>query len=73
MFSSVRVAGTQITASGAGATGEYVASARIGRTPLTRDWVTDDELRSSRTLTFVTSATPGEWGTSADAAPPVVG
>ena len=76
MFPSVVIRGTgtqpvlTISAPGAGPAQQYVAAATIGGQPLTQAWLPDAQVRSGQTLAYTTSASPTDWATGADAAPP---
>jgi len=65
-----------IDAADASSTNEYVASATLSRprrssaTPFDQTWLTNDALRTGRTLTLTMSPTPTDWATTAAAAPP---
>jgi predicted alpha-1,2-mannosidase len=72
LFDTVHLrGGTDILATGAGPTNEYVAAARLGKHALDRDWVSTDELFGGRRLTYTLSTTPTDW--AAASTPPVVG
>ncbi|MET8679332.1 GH92 family glycosyl hydrolase [Streptomyces sp. NPDC004647] len=59
-----------ISAPGAGDTGRYVRSARLGDAGLTRTWITTDDIRAGRNLFFEVGAEPSAWGTRPQDAPP---
>lgn len=77
LFSSVVVRGDgtgrprlTITAAGAGPADEYVAAATLSGRPLTRDWLTVNQVGSGRALALTLRPTPSRWATGPDAAPP---
>ncbi|MFF4545687.1 GH92 family glycosyl hydrolase [Streptomyces sp. NPDC001406] len=61
-----------VTAPGTSATDRYVQSARTDGSPYGRTYLTTDALRSLRQLAFTVGPDPSEWGTSREAAPPVL-
>ncbi|MEU1404880.1 GH92 family glycosyl hydrolase [Streptomyces sp. NPDC005728] len=61
-----------VTAPGTSASDRYVQSVRTDGTPHTRTYLTTDALRSVRSLAFTVGPRPSEWGTSPQAAPPVL-
>ncbi|MFF7122619.1 GH92 family glycosyl hydrolase [Streptomyces sp. NPDC008240] len=61
-----------VTAPGTSASDRYVQGVRADGTAHTRTYLTTDALRSTRSLAFTVGPRPSEWGTSPQAAPPVL-
>jgi predicted alpha-1,2-mannosidase len=61
-----------VTAPGTSATERYVQSVRADGRPHGRTYLTTGALRSLRSLAFTVGPRPSEWGTSPQAAPPVL-
>jgi predicted alpha-1,2-mannosidase len=75
MFDSVVINGSSgprltITAPGAGRTAEYVAGAKLGRTPVRTTWLTNEDVTTGQTLAYTLSPVPTSWAVAASAAPP---
>ncbi|MFF3463544.1 GH92 family glycosyl hydrolase [Streptomyces sp. NPDC001984] len=64
--------GLTVTAPGTSAADRYVQSARADGVPYNRTYLTTGALRSLRSLDFTVGPRPSEWGTSPQAAPPVL-
>ncbi|AGS73157.1 GH92 family glycosyl hydrolase [Streptomyces collinus] len=64
--------GFTVTAPGTSAADRYVQSVRTDGRPHARTYLTTDALRSLRTVAFTVGPRPSEWGTSPQAAPPVL-
>ncbi|MFF3874972.1 glycoside hydrolase domain-containing protein [Streptomyces sp. NPDC001978] len=64
--------GLTVTAPGTSAADRYVQSARADGVPYDRTYLTTGALRSLRSLDFTVGPRPSEWGTSPQAAPPVL-
>ncbi|MGW0768899.1 GH92 family glycosyl hydrolase [Streptomyces sp. NPDC002676] len=64
--------GLTVTAPGTSAADRYIQAVRADGTAQPRTYVTTDALRSLRTLAFTVGPRPSEWGTSPEAAPPVL-
>ncbi|MFE0379387.1 GH92 family glycosyl hydrolase [Streptomyces inhibens] len=62
-----------ITAPGTSSAHRYVQSVRLDGADRDRTYLTTDELRSGRELSFTVGAKPSGWGTGDHAAPPPVG
>ncbi|MBV2356305.1 GH92 family glycosyl hydrolase [Streptomyces sp. J2-1] len=61
-----------VTAPGTSATDRYTRSVRTDGTPLDRTYLTTRALRAARTIAFTVGPRPSGWGTSPQAAPPVL-
>ncbi|MEW2619174.1 GH92 family glycosyl hydrolase [Streptomyces sp. NPDC048106] len=64
--------GLTVTAPGTSAADRYVQGVRVDGTAHGRTYLTTRALRSLRSLAFTVGPRPSEWGTSAQAAPPVL-
>ncbi|OIK29269.1 GH92 family glycosyl hydrolase [Streptomyces malaysiense] len=64
--------GLTITAPGTSAADRYVQNVRVDGSAHGRTYLTTRALRSLRSLAFTVGPRPSEWGTSAQAAPPVL-
>ncbi|MGW0880207.1 GH92 family glycosyl hydrolase [Streptomyces sp. NPDC002671] len=64
--------GLTVTAPGTSAADRYIQAVHADGTAQPRTYVTTDVLRSLRTLAFTVGPRPSEWGTSPEAAPPVL-
>ncbi|MFD7495268.1 GH92 family glycosyl hydrolase [Streptomyces sp. NPDC059832] len=62
-----------VSAPGASATDRYIRSARLDGTARSRTYLTTDDIRSARSLSFTVGSEPSAWGTSAADAPPALG
>jgi predicted alpha-1,2-mannosidase len=61
-----------VTAAGTSDTDRYVQSAKVNGKDYRKTYLTTEDLRRMRSLSFTVGAQPSEWGTSADAAPPAL-
>lgn len=61
-----------VKAPGTSATDRYIQSARTDGADYGRTYLTTDDIRSTRELSFTVGDKPSEWGTSQDAAPPAL-
>lgn len=61
-----------VTAPGTSDSDRYIQSARVDGASYGRTYLTTGTLRGLRSLSFTVGADPSEWGTSAEAAPPVL-
>ncbi|WP_406152810.1 GH92 family glycosyl hydrolase [Streptomyces sp. NBC_01023] len=64
--------GFTVKAPGASDTDRYIQSAAVDGAAHAKTYLTTDEIRSGRTLSFNVGAKPSDWGTDASAAPPVI-
>ncbi|MFE0510187.1 GH92 family glycosyl hydrolase [Streptomyces sp. NPDC058964] len=64
--------GLTVTAPGTTAADRYIQSARTDGAPYDRTFLTTGALRSLRSLAFTVGPRPSAWGTSPQAAPPVL-
>ncbi|MFF8726503.1 GH92 family glycosyl hydrolase [Streptomyces sp. NPDC015171] len=64
--------GLTVRAPGTSATDRYVQEVRADGAPHARTYLTTGALRSLRSLAFTVGPRPSEWGTSPEAAPPVL-
>ncbi|MEU5597940.1 GH92 family glycosyl hydrolase [Streptomyces sp. NPDC020298] len=64
--------GLTVTAPGTSATDRYVQGVHVDAAAHDRTYLTTRELRSLRSLAFTVGPRPSEWGTSPQAAPPVL-
>ncbi|WP_371789994.1 GH92 family glycosyl hydrolase [Streptomyces sp. NBC_01471] len=64
--------GFTVKAPGASDTDRYIQSAAVDGAVHAKTYLTTDEIRSGRTLSFTVGAKPSDWGTDASAAPPAV-
>ncbi|MEV0093902.1 GH92 family glycosyl hydrolase [Streptomyces sp. NPDC050738] len=62
-----------ITAPGTTDTDRYIQSASLDGKAHAKTYLTTDEIRSGRTLSFGVGDKPSDWGTDASAAPPAIG
>ncbi|OON72505.1 GH92 family glycosyl hydrolase [Streptomyces tsukubensis] len=62
-----------ISAEGTSATHRYVRSARLDHRDQSHTYLTTDDIRSGRNLTFTVGEKPSTWGTGTGDAPPPVG
>lgn len=64
--------GFTVKAPGASDTDRYIQSAAVDGAAHAKTYLTTDEIRSGRTLSFDVGAKPSDWGTDPSAAPPAV-
>ncbi|WP_329126465.1 GH92 family glycosyl hydrolase [Streptomyces sp. NBC_01465] len=62
-----------ITAPGSTDSDRYIQSASLDGKAHAKTYLTTDEIRSGRSLSFTVGAKPSDWGTDASAAPPAIG
>ncbi|MEV6793555.1 GH92 family glycosyl hydrolase [Streptomyces sp. NPDC051320] len=62
-----------VSAPGASDTDRYIQSAAVNGKAHPKTYLTTDEIRSGRDLTFTVGSRPSDWGTGASAAPPAIG
>lgn len=62
-----------VSAPGASDTDRYIQSARLDGAPQSRTYLTTDDIRSARSLSFTVGGEPSAWGTSPEDAPPALG
>ncbi|MFG3242754.1 MULTISPECIES: GH92 family glycosyl hydrolase [unclassified Streptomyces] len=62
-----------VSAPGTSATDRYIQSARLDGTARSRTYLTTDDIRSARSLSFTVGSRPSDWGTSDADAPPALG
>ncbi|TRV73276.1 glycoside hydrolase family 92 protein [Streptomyces sp. 130] len=62
-----------VTAPGTSDTHRYIQSARLDGTTRSRTYLTTDDIRSARSLSFTVGDEPSAWGTSPQDAPPALG
>ncbi|MGW2181510.1 GH92 family glycosyl hydrolase [Streptomyces sp. NPDC001732] len=62
-----------VTAPGTSATDRYIRSARLDGTARSQTYLTTEDIRSARSLSFTVGGEPSDWGTSAADAPPALG
>lgn len=62
-----------VSAPGASATDRYIQSARLDGARQSRTYLTTDDIRSSRSLSFTVGSEPSAWGTAPEDAPPALG
>ncbi|MFD4622881.1 GH92 family glycosyl hydrolase [Streptomyces sp. NPDC058475] len=61
-----------VTAPGTSDGDRYIRSVHVDGSPYGRTYVTTEALRGLRSLAFTVASKPSDWGTSAEAAPPVL-
>lgn len=59
-------------APGTSDTKRYIQSARADGADYGKTYLTTDDIRDTRELSFTVGDKPSEWGTSEDAAPPAL-
>lgn len=64
--------GFTVKAPGASDTDRYIQSAAVDGAAHAKTYLTTDEIRSGRTLSFDVGAKPSDWGTDPSAAPPAI-
>ncbi|MEU2248406.1 GH92 family glycosyl hydrolase [Streptomyces sp. NPDC019224] len=62
-----------VSAPGTSASDRYIQSARLDGTRQSRTYLTTDDIRSARSLSFTVGDEPSSWGTSPQDAPPALG
>ncbi|MFF3260372.1 GH92 family glycosyl hydrolase [Streptomyces sp. NPDC002932] len=62
-----------VSAPGASDTDRYIQSARLDGAKQSRTYLTTDDIRSARSLSFTVGDAPSAWGTSPEDAPPALG
>ncbi|SCF59495.1 GH92 family glycosyl hydrolase [Streptomyces sp. Ncost-T10-10d] len=62
-----------VSAPGTSDTDRYIRSARLDGAAQSRTYLTTDDIRSARSLSFTVGSEPSDWGTSAADAPPALG
>ncbi|MFJ8921753.1 GH92 family glycosyl hydrolase [Streptomyces sp. NPDC102415] len=64
--------GLTVRAPGTSDTARYIRSARTDGAAYGKTYLTTEDIRGTRDLSFEVGTEPSEWGTSADAAPPAL-
>ncbi|NHC16154.1 glycoside hydrolase family 92 protein [Motilibacter sp. E257] len=62
-----------ISAPGTSATNRYIQRVDLGGKKLRDTWITGEDIRAGKDITFTVGSTPSTWGTRDSSAPPAIG